>query len=226
MEDVIQRDRINPAKLQLIYNGINTETFESAYSDRNRTRRALGIHAKEKVVICVANLIPYKGHSDLLKAARRVLDRNHDTKFLLVGEDRGIRHILDEEVQALAIDGNILFLGRRLDIASLFAASDISVLPSHEEGFSNVILESMAAGLAVVATHVGGNSESVIHGKTGWLVPPRQPDALADKIIDLLQDPKKTLLWGRRGRKRVQESFPVQKMIKKHLALYQSADSV
>ena len=111
-------------------------------------------------------------------------------------------------------------MGQRSDIPNVLAASDLSVLPSHEEGFSNVILESMAAGLPVVATRVGGNLEAVVDGVTGWLVPPQNPKVMAEKIVDLLKDPHKARSWGEKGKERVKRFFTVEQMVEKHLALY------
>ena len=94
------------------------------------------------------------------------------------------------------------------------------MLPSHEEGFSNVILEAMAAGLPVVATAVGGNPEAVVHGVTGWLVPPRRPGSLADSILDLIAHPARASKWGRRGRLRALSLFSMEKMVREHRRLY------
>jgi glycosyltransferase involved in cell wall biosynthesis len=103
------------------------------------------------------------------------------------------------------------------------AASDISVLPSHEEGFSNVVLESMAAGLPVVATRVGGNPEAIMDGETGWLVPPGNPEELAMKIMDLLEDPEKAEKWGEAGKRRVKENFSDERMVDEHIKLYRKS---
>ncbi|MFO7462081.1 MAG: glycosyltransferase family 4 protein, partial [Desulfatiglandales bacterium] len=91
---------------------------------------------------------------------------------------------------------------------------------SYEEGFSNVILESMAAGLPVVATRVGGNPEAVVDGVTGWIVEPRDPEAMAQRITDLLRDPRKAGEWGLKGKERVMELFTVERMVNRHLDLY------
>lgn len=220
-KDTVNRDYIDPKKLVLIHNGVDLLTFESAQPFREETRRKLGIESREKVVIVVANLIPYKGHGDLLEAAQEVLKHIPQAVFLLVGEDRGIGRDLRKMAIDLGIAAKIKFLGLRHDIPSLMAASDLSVLPSHEEGFSNVILESMAAGLPVVATRVGGNPEAVEDGVTGWLVPPGNPAAMAEKIIDLLGDPKRAKLWGQLGRNRVKQVFTVERMVEGHLRLYE-----
>jgi glycosyltransferase involved in cell wall biosynthesis len=146
-----------------------------------------------------------------------------EMRVLAVGEDRGIGPDLERQASELGIKGAVRFLGQRWDAPELLAASDLSVLPSHEEGFSNVILESMAASLPVVATDVGGNGEAIINGKTGWLVPPRNPGALAASIVDLLKDLPKARQWGERGRRRVRELFTVDKMVEEHLKLYSAA---
>lgn len=220
-EDTIHRDHIDPKKMVLIYNGVDLHTFDSAKPLREMTRKQLGIRSQEKVIIVIGNLIPYKGHSDLLKAAQEVLKNIPQVVFLLVGDDRGIGRDLKEMATDLGIAARVKFLGLRHDIPQLLASSDLSVLPSHEEGFSNVILESMAAGLPVVATRVGGNSEAIVEGATGWLVPPRNPAAMAKKIVDLLSDPKRARSWGKKGRKRVEETFTIERMVEAHLKLYE-----
>ncbi|MDM8539692.1 glycosyltransferase [Desulfococcaceae bacterium HSG9] len=219
-DDTVQRDRINPSKLALIYNGIRPSRFSKINPDREMVRQALNIFPDDKIVITVANLIAYKGHSDLLKAVQIVSRRIDNLTILLVGEDRGIQETLMNEIAILKIERHIRFLGIRHDIPQLMAASDLSVLPSHEEGFSNVLLESMAAGLPVVATSVGGNPEAVVHGVTGWLAPPHHPAKLAEKMIDLLNDEEKSEKWGERGRALVKRKFSVERMVNKHLVLY------
>jgi glycosyltransferase involved in cell wall biosynthesis len=219
-DDTVSRDHIDPSKLRLIYNGIDPTPFESVCNQREEVRGALGLEADEKVIIVVANFILYKGHSDFLKAAREVISQIPEVRVLLVGEDRGIQKDVERQAKDLGIHDLIQFLGRRDDVPQLLAAADLSVLPSHEEGFSNVILESMAAGLPVVATRVGGNSEAVVDGASGWLVPPRNPSIMAEKIVDLLRDSQRARAWGKRGNDRVKENFTIEKMVEAHLKLY------
>jgi len=224
--DMVVRDKTDPSRLVLIYNGVDSAPFEKAHPLRESARRDLGIQADAKIIITIANLIPYKGHLDLITAAVQVIRRFPDAVFLLVGEDRGIQKELEQKVASLGIGQSIRFLGRRNDIAGLLAASDISVLPSYEEGFSNVILESMSAGLPVVATDVGGNREAVMDGVTGWLVPPRNPAAMSDRILDLLGDREKAATWGRRGQHRVKKDFTIDRMVEAHLRLYRPGASI
>ncbi len=219
--DTIRRDRVNPRKIRLIYNGIETDIFNRALQQRDLYRCRLGIMPQTKVIIVVANLIGYKGHTDFLKAVKLLKDKHNNVVVLLVGEDRGIQGSLENEARQLGVFYNIRFLGMRNDIPSLMAASDISVVCSHEEGFSNVLLESMATGLSVVATRVGGNSEAVIDGVTGWLVPPKKPEEMARKLMDLLDSPEKARVWGQNGKVRVGREFSLHHMIQGHLKLYE-----
>ncbi len=215
LADTLRRERVRASRLHLIYNGV--APFKGG---RERVRRRLGVEDEEPVVLTVANLIAYKGHADLIHAVRLVMDAGGRARFLLAGEDRGLQADLVRRARALGVSAAVRFLGRRDDVADLYAAGDMLVLPSHEEGFSNVILEAMAAGLPVVATAVGGNPEAVVHGVTGWLVPPRRPEALAGKILDLLAHPGRAAQWGRRGRLRALSLFSLDRMIREHRRLY------
>jgi len=220
-DDVIRCDRVDPSKLVLIYNGVDWASFESALRHRFQTRRSLGIGNHEKIVIVVANLIPYKGHHDFIEALKKVVVQIPEVKVLLVGEDRGIQKDVEKQAEGLGIRTFIQFLGKREDVPCLLAAADLSVLPSHEEGFSNVILESMAAGLPVVATRVGGNSEAVVDEVSGWLVPPRNSSLMAEKIVDILIDKQRATSWGKRGMDRVRKNFTIEEMVEAHLNLYE-----
>jgi len=219
-KDALERDHIDLKKLVLIHNGVDVHKFNLARHFRKEVRQKLGIKPQERVIIVIANLIPYKGHKDLLEAAQKVLKKIPQTVFLLVGEDRGIGRDLKKMAIDLGIASRVQFLGLRHDISSLMVASDLSVLSSHEEGFSNVILESMAAGLSIVATNVGGNPEAIEDGVTGWLVPPGNPVTMAEKIIDLLSDPQRAKSWGNQGRKRVEKIFTIERMVEEHVKLY------
>ena len=223
--DTLKRDHTNPSKLVLIYNGICSDVIQAARGSRKTIRKHLSIASDEKVIIVVANLIAYKGHEDFLKALSFITRHVSNITILLVGEDRGIKRRLEALATDLNVSSHIRFLGQRHDIPQLLAASDLSVLPSHEEGFSNVILESMAAGLPVVATHVGGNPEAIVSGETGWLVPTKDPEALAEKIIDLLNDSHKAKQWGNRNLRRIQQLFSMQRMVENHLSLYEQIKS-
>ena len=120
----------------------------------------------------------------------------------------------------LGIGGRVVFTGFRLDVPELLSEVAISVLPSLSEALPNVVLESMAAGVPVVATRVGGNPEVVEEGVTGLLVPPQDPAALAKAICRLLENPELASRYGRAGKQRIAEQFSLERMVRQTETLY------
>lgn len=205
-------------KLGLIYNGIG---FTDRDSNRAQVRSSLGIADSTLVFIVVANLIPYKGHADLIKALGFANERiDQPWRLLVVGRDDGAEREIREIVFAQSLEEKVSFLGMRLDVPDLLAASDIGLLSSHQEGFSNTILEGMAAALPMIVTNVGGNAEAVVDGETGLVVPPRDPRSLADAIVRLARDPSLRERYGAAGRKRVEELFLLDACVARYEALY------
>ena len=203
----------------LIYNGIEAS---HALPDRAEARRALGIADDTLVGVVVANLIHYKGHRELIGGLSHLEQELHsDWRILVAGRDHGIRADLEALAATRGISHRIQFLGEYSDIPGLLAAADFGLLTSREEGFSNVILEGMAAGLAMIVTDVGGNAEAVIHAETGLVVPPRNPKAISDAIVTLARDPGARKRLGAAGRKRVEEEFSIDKCVKAHADLYE-----
>lgn len=201
-------------RTKLIYNGINLVPFAQASSEEKDPSAPL-------VFVIVANLIPYKGHADLIEALASIVDAL-PTKWELwcIGRDDGLRESLEQLATKKNVDRNIKFLGSRSDVRSFLKASDISVLCSHEEGFSNAILEAMAAGLPVVATDVGGNAEAIVHDQTGLIVPPRDSVALGQALLKLALAADMRKVMGQRGRERVKQCFSLKKCAQSYSSLY------
>jgi glycosyltransferase involved in cell wall biosynthesis len=174
------------------------------------------------VVACVSNFYPYKGHAELVEAAARVVPRFPGSTFLLVGRDSGTLEATRAAVLRMGIGESVRFLGSRTDVADILRASDLFVHPSREEGFSNAVLEAMSAGLPVVAFHVGGNPEAVVHGETGLLAPARDAGALADAMVELLSDGERRKRMGEAGRARAAERFSMERMVAEMESLYES----
>jgi L-malate glycosyltransferase len=160
-----------------------------------------------------------KGIEHFLEAAGRIAPRLPEARFLVVGDSEpspgrtSYREHLEALAARLGLAGRVLFLGFRSDVADLLAVSTVSVLPSLSEGLSNVLLESMAAGVPVVATRVGGNPEAVEHGVTGLLVAPADAFALAHAVTLLLEHPHLARCYGEAARRRVHERFSDQRMV-------------
>lgn len=206
-------------KLRLIYNGIDI----APAIDRGEARRALGLKDDTLIGVMVANLIPYKGHHDLVEGLAGIAGQfPAGWRVLLAGRDEGLRPELETLAAERGIGENIVFLGERSDVPRILAAADFGLLTSHEEGFSNVVLEGMAAGLPMIVTDVGGNAEAVLDGETGFVVQPSSPKAIGEAVLRLAGDPNVRTLLGDAGQKRVAEHFSMDACLNAHLQLYRT----
>jgi glycosyltransferase involved in cell wall biosynthesis len=225
--DLLATEVDDRRKLALIHNGIEMPSPVFTGS-RRQTRAMLQIPDDALVISVIANLIAYKGHRDLLAALALVKDRlpapgsPRSWRLLAIGRDDGIGAELKACAQALGIADNILWLGERGDVDELLSASDVFVLPSHQEGFSNALLEAMAARLPVIATAVGGNRDAVVDKETGLLVPPRDPRALAAAILSLADNPDLRRSLGEASRRRAEQHFSLQACVDRYERLYRA----
>jgi glycosyltransferase involved in cell wall biosynthesis len=214
------REGVPPERLGLIHNGIDLDRFTGT-PPRRELRARIGVAPSALVLVTLANLVPYKGHADLLAALAGVSGRLPPGWTLLcAGRDDGAGRALAARAQALGLADHVRWLGLRDDVPALLAASDIGILPSHEEGFSNSVLEGMAAGLPMVVTAVGGNVEAVQDGVSGRLVPPRDPEALGAAILELAHDPAGRRRLGDAGRARVAALFGLEACVARYRQLY------
>jgi glycosyltransferase involved in cell wall biosynthesis len=167
-------------------------------------RQDIGVAAEERLVLMPAVMRPEKGHELLIAAVPRIRARMPNARIAFAGA--GER---ESELRDLARQHGdaILFLGHRRDMPQLFAASDLVVLPSMAEGLPTVLIEAAAAGRPVVATRVGGVSEVVEHGRTGLLVPPSEPEALAEAIAKVLLDEDMARRFGQDAKELARERF-------------------
>ena len=162
---------------------------------------------------------PVKNHSLLLRAAARLAATFPTVEFVLAG-DGPLRPSLESLAEQCGLGGRVRFLGDRRDVPAVLAALDVSVVPSFSESLSNVIVESMAAGVPVVATRVGGSPEVVRHGETGLLVPPADEDALVEALGNLLSQPELRREWGGRARELARARFGFDQVRKQFEQLY------
>ena len=218
----LRAEGVEDHKLHLIYNGVDLEEFDrcTAHGD---SRVDIGAADGDWILIHVANLLPYKGHADLLDGLASVQDRlPPNWRLWCIGRDLGLGEELSARAQALGIGAQVSFLGQRHDVARLLSLADVAVLCSHEEGFSNALLEAMAAGLPVIATAVGGNTEAVIDGVTGLTVPPHDPAALGEAIARLNASANEAKRMGAAGRQRIGHVFSIQMTLTAYERLYRS----
>jgi glycosyltransferase involved in cell wall biosynthesis len=206
-------------KIVIIYNGLDLTRFN--LNGDSLQRLDLEMLRGRPVVTMVANFeYRVKDHPMLLRAAQRVKTEVPDAMFVIAGEGE-LRAETEKLAGELGLDESCLFIGRCASVPDLLAASDVCVLSSQAEGFSNSILEYMAAGRAVVATNVGGASEAIVEGETGHLVDAGDDRAMAERLIALLRDPEKRRAMGVNGRRRIEQHFSTANRLKRTTELYQ-----
>jgi L-malate glycosyltransferase len=212
----IDVDGIQAGRVQTIYNGLNLSDWSAASPRSNESG--------ELSITTVGNIRRVKGHDIFVKAAGMLASRFPHATFSIAGE------VLDQdyfsELQSLVKEANLLgrfhFAGGVADMQKHLSEANIFVLPSRSEGFSNAIVEAMAASLPVVATNVGGNAEAIEDGVTGFIVPPEDPEALSEAIARLLSDPTLSSVMGMAGRSRVARKFTIEAMLDQTTATYRS----
>lgn len=221
------QEKVDLDKIVTIYNGVDIFKFNGA-TDQFSLRNELKLHSSWPVVGVIANIKPIKGLEYFIQAAAEIVRQFPYTHFIIVGsglptpESQNYYRQLQTLISELKLGDNLFFLGKRDDIPEILSMIDISVLPSLSEGFSNTVIESMAAGKPVVVTDVGGNAEAVEHGKTGYVVPARDVDKLAEAICALLADRNLAHRMGQAGRLRAKQLFSIETMISKIENLYKS----
>lgn len=218
----IHRSGINPGQIALIPNSVDLANIQQqvTQTDRHLVRQTLGLPTNALVIGSIGRLHPQKGLAFLLEAMLFVCEAVPKVCLLVMG-DGDLRQQLSDQTKSLGLQEVVLFARARDNVPQVLAAIDLFVLPSLWEGLPLVVLEAMAAGLPVVATAVGGTPELVVEGETGLLVPPRDPAALAQAILALLNDPELAQRLGENGRLRVATQFTIQQMVQQTENLYQ-----
>lgn len=213
---------VAPEKLATIYNGLNLERLKPAQT-REETLREFNLSDDENVkfVTIIANFrSDVKNHPMFLRAARKTKEKFPVARFILAGEGE-LSGEMKSYAEKLGLQNETFFIGRCAKVAELLAISNVCVLTSKTEGFSNSILEYMAAGKPVVATNVGGACEAIIENETGFLIDSNDDDALANRLIELLVSEEKADAMGRKARQIIEEKFSTAAQLEKNLALYE-----
>jgi len=211
-------------KITVIYNGLEIDRIgpESRLT-KESLLAALRLPAElvnRSLVTIVANMrLPVKDHSMFLRAARRVKEAIPRAAFLLAGEGE-LMPSIRTQAKELGLGADVFFLGACDKLGELLAVSDVCVLSSKAEGFSNSILEYMAAARPVVATEVGGAREAIVHGETGYLVRSGDDAAMGERIVSLLSDPKKARVMGAEGCRIVRQKFSREAQLEQTELLY------
>ena len=213
---------VTKKQLRLLYNGVDANKYRERQS-RALFRKTFNVDQNAFLIVVVANLFFYKGHEDLLTALGQIRSSfSTPWQLLCVGKPLGLQQHLEQKAKELEIQSNVRFLGAQREcIPDLLVSADVGVLCSHQEGFSNSVLEGMAAGLPMIVTNVGGNAEAVVDGETGIVVPPNCPEKLAEAILHLANAPEKRKGMGDNGRQRVQQLFSIHTCVAEYEKLYE-----
>lgn len=209
---LIERDGLEPDRVDAFPIGIDITHFTPGAPQAD-LREELGLDKDHRLVGMISYLRSYKGHEYLIEAAARVLSRMNKVTFVLVGEGPEEAHIRSR-IDALGLRHGVRILGFRPDLLNVFRSLDAFVIPSVEgDTIPQVILQAFAMGLPVVSTTIGSIPDVVREGDTGFVVPPRNAEALADRIETLLADPGLGRQMGARGRRMVEEEFSLERML-------------
>jgi glycosyltransferase involved in cell wall biosynthesis len=216
---VLEQGGLPAAHVRVVYEGVPDRAPATGGED---ALRALGVPAGAPVVGNVAALTAHKDHATLLTAAAQVIARVPDARFVIVGQGE-LESRLRTRAHELGLDGHVLFAGFRPDVDRLIPAFDVFCLSSHMEGLGTSLLDAMCYARAVVGTAAGGIPEAVEDGVTGRVVPPREPDALAGALAEVLLDRARRESMGAAGRARFLERFTADRMVEETLAVYAQA---
>ncbi|HEX5736729.1 MAG TPA: glycosyltransferase [Blastocatellia bacterium] len=223
VRDQLVKEGVSSEKIVTVYNGLDMARIKpTADLKRDETLASFGLPCGDEFqfVTIVANLRhPVKDHPTFFRAAALVRAARPCARFIIAGEGE-----LTDSMRALAkelgLERETFFIGRVERVAELLAVSDVCVLSSKAEGFSNSILEYMAAARPVVVTDVGGAREAAIDQESGFIVPPCDPPAMASRIVELLSQPELARAMGERGRERVEQEFSCRAQLERTENLY------
>lgn len=224
---VARRLRIaNPAKIHYQGNGVDLRRFDPAaisLDQRNALRHEWGFSAGTFAIGMVGRLVREKGYSELFAAAEALIYRYPQARFVIVGPeepDQADAVDLTRDVPSV-VRAYLRWLGMRLDMPRVYAAMDLLVLPSHREGLPRALLEGSAMMLPVIASDIRGCREVIVDGKTGVLVRPKDPRALAEAVGRMIENPARARAMGEAGRAHVQTSFDEVLVVERLINFYQ-----
>jgi glycosyltransferase involved in cell wall biosynthesis len=215
--DILRGDGVPPERVATVHEGIDVEHVAAAPPVNVHEEFWLPHHAP--VVGNVAALVPHKGQRHLIDAARLVVQKIPDARFIILGEGE-LREPLERQVREHRLEKHVLLPGFRVDVLGCIKGFDLFVMSSVAEGLGTSLLDAMACGKPVVATRAGGIPEIVVDGVNGLIVPPRDAHAMADAIASMLNDAAMRQRMGAAGLRRVRECFTVERMVAETAKVY------
>jgi starch synthase (maltosyl-transferring) len=201
---------IPAGRLVVIPNGIDPRPYEQA---AGVSRESLGVPDHAQLILYVGRLDVQKGVAYLLDAAEKIAAERNDWYLALAGDGAESEPLRRRVAEQPSLAARVHWLGRRDDVPALLNAADLVVLPSLWEGMPNVVLEAMAAGRAVVATAVEGSEELIVPGRTGWLVPAQDSEALRRALLEAADHPERRRAFGEAGRRLVEAEYTQERVV-------------
>lgn len=219
----IDTKNISASKAKFVAHGLDTNKYSLSLKERDDLRKSirkkLNIPQENTVIGSVGRLATQKAQKDLVKAAKIVCSQRNNTTFVIFGEGN-LRSELESQIGNNGLSEQFLLPGFVNNIVEALCAVDIFTMSSLFEGLSYAIIEAAAMGIPIVATSVGGTGYTVADGETGFLVEPKNPEKLAEKINFLLDNPDIALQMGKKGRTRFMKLFTLERMISETEAIY------
>jgi len=216
-EALVRYENFPRSKIEIIYNGIDGSHGQA--SSKQETRKQLGIEEDAFVLGTVARLDPIKNHDMMIRVLKTIREKHPEVYLIIVG-DGPERRRLERLVADLGLSSFVIFTGFREDTDLFYSVMDLFMLTSFSEGTAMTLLEAMACSLPCIVTNVGGNPEIVEDQRTGFIIPVNDEKALSDKISILMNDNVLRKQIGSAGRKRFEENFTVEKMVRAYEKLY------
>ena len=220
-DEIIKYKIAEPEKTIAIPLGLDLKPFINLDTDPNEVRREFSVPEETKLVGIVARLVPIKNHVCFLEAARLILARYDNVRFMIVG-DGEMRSALEQKARDLGIEARVIFMGFQYNLQKIYAGLDIVALSSYNEGLPVALIEAMAAGKPVISTNVGGVVDLILDGDNGLLVPSNDPKSLAEASLYLLEHPERRKMMGAAGRKKVYPHFDKKRLVEDIDNLYEN----
>jgi glycosyltransferase involved in cell wall biosynthesis len=211
-KDLIGYGIAKAEKITVVPLGFDLDPFLDSHTHQGEFRREMRLSDETKLIGIVGRIFPIKNHALFLESAAQISALEPASRFVIVG-DGLLRPALEEQARRLGIVDRILFTGWRRDLPRIYADLDLLVVSSDNEGTPVSAIEAMASSCPVVATRVGGLPDVIDDKKTGHLVPPKDVEALASSIVDLLRSPEQLRELGQNARQAVRKRFTLQRLI-------------
>ena len=221
------RNAKNLTKISIIYECVDVNKFnpiDITESNKDELKKEFNIEPHDQVVGCVGSINPTKGYEYFIQSANLIKKELDSVKFIIVGvRPNSQKHYyqkLRTLISSLELEHDIIFTGARDDVPQILSILDVFVLSSVSEGGPRVTLEAMAMEKPVVSTDVGAVSEQMVDGKSGIIVPPKNPKAMAEAVIYLLEHPEERIKIEEKARERVKKVFSLERCVEEHKKLY------